>query len=90
MIHHRPSASSLQHNVVLHSNINESSTSSPPPPIIRVDETDQSKRQANNLMTVYEQGSTNDLLVDDSWQTQSPTSASDVIDKQTTDEKQMV
>jgi hypothetical protein len=86
VIQHRPSASSLQHNVVLHSNINESSIS----PINRFDENDQSKRQTNSLMTVYEQGSTNDLLANDSWHLRSPTSASDVIHRQTTDEKQMV
>ncbi len=91
VIQHRPSTSSLQHNVVLHSNLNESSTSL----TNRFDsnlsnETEQSKRQTNSLMTVHEQGSANDLLVDDSWHIRSPTSASDVIHKQTTDEKQMV
>ncbi len=93
MIQHRPSTSSLQHNVVLHSNINEPATN-------RFDlnlsndkddkNSSQQQRQTNSLTTVYEQGSSNDLLVDDSWHLRSETSVSDVINKRTTDEKQMV
>ena len=92
-------SSSLQHNVVLHSNINESSLlSSSNLPTNRFDlnltndkdELNNSQRQPNSLMTVYEQGSANDLLVDDSGHIKSSTSVSDVLHKRTTDEKQMV
>jgi hypothetical protein len=69
--------SSLQHNVVLHSNINESSIISPSNLFI---DNDPSKHPTINLMTVYEQGSTNDLIVEDSGHVKSST----------TEEKQMV
>jgi len=89
------SDSSLQHNVVLHSNINESSTSSSPNRFdlnILNDKDDNklAKRQTNSLMTVFEQGSTNDLLVDDTWHLRSSASVDDTTNKRTTDEKQMV
>ncbi len=94
MIQHL-SDSSLQHNVVLHSNINESSTSSSPNRFdlnILNDKDDNklAKRQTNSLMTVFEQGSTNDLLVDDTWHLRSSASVDDTTNKRTTDEKQMV
>ena len=88
MIQHRPSSSSLQHNVVLHSNINESSILTISP---EKDDQNQQRRKANSLMTVHEQDSSSDLLMDDSWHLRSPTSASDVTHKLTTDdEKQTV
>ncbi len=82
MIQHRLSTSSLQHNVVLHSNINESSTNRSD--LNLSNENDQIRRQTNSLMPVYEHGSTNDLLTDESWQLKSPKN------EQITDEKQMV
>lgn len=87
MIHqYPPPASSIQHNVVLHSNINE------PPTINRLEDEKPSvkQRQTNSLMTVYEQGSSNDLLTDESWHLRSPTSISDVTHHRTTDDKQVV
>ena len=95
--HQQPSSTSLQHNVVLHSNINESATSSSSSTnrfdlniSNDIDEKNQIKRQTNNLTTVFEQGSSNDLLIDDSVHSRSTTNTSDVINKRTTDEKQMV
>jgi len=90
VIQHRLSTSSLQPNVVLHSNINESTTTtttSPSSPTNRLDvnpdDRNSTRRQTNSLTTVYEHGS-NDLLTDDSWNIRSTTSASDVIHNQTT------
>ncbi len=90
VIQHRPSSSSIQHNVVLHSNINESATT-PSITTTTLNDKDPPKHQTNSLTTVYEQqDSSNDLLGDDSWHFRSPTSVSDIIQKRTTDEKQMV
>jgi hypothetical protein len=95
VIQHQTSTSSLQHNVVLHSNIYESSTS----PTNRFDlnlsidkdENNQIKRKANSLMTVYEQSSTNDSLPDDSRQLRTtPASVRDITHQEITNEKQMV
>jgi hypothetical protein len=89
------STSSLQHNVVLHSNINESP---PSPPMNRFDlnlsldkdDKNQSKRKTNSLMTVEEQDSTNDLMTDDSWHLRSLTNVNDVTHQPSTNEKQPV
>lgn len=41
-------------------------------------------------MTVFEQGSTHDLLADEKWQVKPSISTTDVIPQQTTDEKPIV
>jgi hypothetical protein len=90
----RSSTSSLQHNVVLHSNINDSSS-----PAgnrfelnLLLDKEDRisSRRQTNSLMTVHEQDPSSDLITDDSWHLRSPTSTSDVSHPQTNDDKTSV
>lgn len=94
MIQHRSSSSSLQQNIVHHSNINESAAITASP-TNRFDlnystEYEQTKRQGNNLMTVYEQGSNNDLFADDKWQVKPSSTTTDVIPQRTTDEKPIV
>lgn len=90
----RSSTSSLQHHVVLHSNINDSSS-----PAgnrfelnLLLDKEDRtsSRRQTNSLMTVHEQDLNNDLITDDAWHIRSPTSTSDVTHPQTKDDKPSV
>jgi hypothetical protein len=94
VIQHRPSTSSLQHNVVLHSNIYESSIAATIRSDLNMspdtDEKSQTRRKANSLMTVYEQDSSSDLLKDDSWHLRSPSTSSDVTHQRASDEKQMV
>ena len=56
------------------------------------DEKISNPHPTNNLTTVYEHGSTNDLLAsDESWQIRSPPTINNPIDNQRTmDEKQIV
>ena len=102
MIQHRPSSSSLQQNIVHHSNINDSSTTTTAAAAAAAatssnrfdfnysNENEPTKRQRNSLMTVYEQGSTNDLLVDEKWQLKAIQSTADTIPQRTTDDKPVV
>jgi hypothetical protein len=90
----RSSGSSLQHNVVLHSNINESASISVGNrfELNLLDREDKSisRRQTNSLMTVHEQDPNNDLLTDESWHLRSQTSVSDVTQQRTTDDQSTV
>lgn len=91
ILQHRPSSASVQHNVVLHSTISESSMNRfdlnvPIDPDDRI----LGRRKTNSLTPVQEQGSTHDLLNDDSRTTTIPTSHSDIIHRPTTDDKQTV
>ena len=96
MIQHRLSNSSIQHNVVLHSNIDE-------PLLLATNRLDlnlpldkdsrtQLNRKANSLMTVYEQSTTNDTTIGDStssrsetWRARSPSSICDLTYQRITD-----
>ncbi|CAF1130863.1 unnamed protein product [Adineta steineri] len=94
VIQHRRSTSSQQ-NIVLHSNLNESPKSYANRFDLNTtndkDEIKSTKRKTSSLMTVDEHGSTNDLIATDaSQQLKIPTSISDIIHQQTTDEKQTV
>jgi hypothetical protein len=84
---------SLQHNVVLHSNINDPLL----PATNRFDlnlpldteSRNQLNRKANSLMTVYEQGATNETMIRESssksetWRGNSPSSVSDLTYQRT-------
>lgn len=94
VIQHQSLASSIQHNVVLHSNIDEQSTPTTNrydlDTATNTDDKNDTKYPLNSLLTVYEQSSTNDLIADDSELLKSSKTASSVIEKITTDEKQTV
>ncbi|CAF1113109.1 unnamed protein product [Rotaria sp. Silwood1] len=95
VIQHQSSSSPLQHNVVLHSNINESPKLTTTnrfdiDPSIINDDNNQIRYQRNSLMTVYEQSSTNDLLTDDPEYIKSSKDTSNIIQKRTTNDKQTV
>jgi hypothetical protein len=87
--------SSLQHDVVLHSNVTEPLL----PTVNRFDlnlpldrdSRNQLNRKANSLMTVYEHSSTNDIITGESsslksetWRTRSPSSICDLTYQRTT------
>ena len=87
----RSSTSSLQHNVVLHSNVADSSpTLANRFELNTLLDKDVSKRKKNSLMTVHEQEAAGDLLTDESWSLRSPADANDAAHPSPADAKETV
>lgn len=94
VIQHQSPNLSLQHNVVLHSSVNESPRITTNRLELEVpisqDDDNQLKQQRNNLVTVYEQSSPNDVLNEDSQHLKQSKDVTDTIEKGTNDETQAV
>ena len=88
----RSSTSSLQHNVVLHSNVADSSSPSLANrfELNTLQDKDVSRRKTNSLMTVHEQEAASDLLTDESWSLRSPADANDAAHPGPADAKETV
>lgn len=91
VIQHRPSTSSLQHNVVLHSTVSESATNRFDLNVpVDADERSLGRRKANSLTTVQEHEPASELSSDESRPIVATKSLSDTMSRMTTDGKPVV